>query len=157
MDAESRTVYLFSPSFFLCCKGWFAKRVVRFAAARRTTLTCWLGKKLQDKEQRYRAVQSCPSLCSVDFLMILASQVTQHMPLTNLDFLVFATTLRCLPFNFQRFGTLNLIRHVQTFCFSSSSPKWFNGAWPFHGQLSRCWFWHIVYFVEAAGLLDDIG
>ena len=66
MDAESWTMssnFLFacSSSFFLCGEGWFAKRVVRFvrfAAACRTTLTCWLGKKLQDKEQRCRAVQS---------------------------------------------------------------------------------------------------
>ena len=73
MDAESWTMssnFLFacSSSFFLCGEGWFAKRVVRFvrfAAACRTTLTCWLGKKLQDKEQRCRAVQSGAERCRV--------------------------------------------------------------------------------------------
>ena len=59
VDAEAWTMpamsssflFAFSSSFVLRYEGWCAKHVVRFAA-RRTTLTCWLGKKLQDKEQR---------------------------------------------------------------------------------------------------------
>lgn len=100
MDAESWTMslnFLFacSSSFFLCGEGWFAKRVVRFAAACRTTLTCWLGKKLQDKEQRCRAVQvfaqlifddfwphrwpnTCPWLENLDFLILRLHYVDFH-------------------------------------------------------------------------------
>ena len=112
--------------------------------------------------ERCRAVQSCPCLCSVDFWWFLApqvTQVTQHMPLTwESGFPYFGTTLRRFPFNFQRFGTsLNSIRHIQTFCFNSSSPKWFNGAWRFIVNWVAIGLWHIEYFGVFCGSSWIIG